>query len=229
MTNEDMNVVTSSEMKEIERRADQAGLSYYQMMENAGNGAVECIVKNHSVSGMSVLIFCGKGNNGGDGFVAARKLHEIGANVSLVMVEGEPKTTDAMKNKELCEALSIKAYDGKENEDKVKLQISNADIIIDAIYGTGFHGELRESVRSITRQINDSKAHIYAFDIPSGLNGDYCDADKDTVVADETIVFHRLKPAHADDGCRQYLGKVTCISIGIEHVLRSGGFYSSFR
>jgi hydroxyethylthiazole kinase-like uncharacterized protein yjeF len=216
-----MRVVTSSEMKEIERRADEAGLSYYQMMENAGSGAVEHIVKNHSVSNKSVLIFCGKGNNGGDGFVAARRLHELGAKVNIVLVEGEPKTEDAIKNKLLCESLNIPFYNGKENVSEVQFKVSKADIIIDAIYGTGFHGELREPVRNITKFINASKAHVYALDIPSGLNGDTCYADSDTVIADETIVFHRLKPAHADERCVQYFGRIICISIGIEQVLGS--------
>jgi len=215
----DKRVVNSSEMKEIERRADVEGLSYYQMMENAGGGAVECIVKDHSVSGKSVLIFCGKGNNGGDGFVVARRLHEMGSNVKLVLVEGEPRTEDAIKNKKLCESLKLPIYNGKEKESELKLDVSNADIIIDSIYGTGFHGELRESVRNITRLINDSEAYVYALDIPSGLNGDTSGADRDTVVADKTIVFHRLKPAHIDDRCNRYFGQVICISIGIEEVL----------
>lgn len=215
----DMRVVTSSEMKEIERRADEAGLSYYQMMENAGSGAVELIMKNTSVLNKFVLIFCGKGNNGGDGFVAARKLHESGAKVIIVLVEGEPKTEDAIKNKLLCDSLNIPLYNVIENISNVQLEISKADIIIDAIYGTGFHGELREPVRYITKLINASKAYVYALDIPSGLNGDSCHADSDTVVADETIVFHSLKPAHADNRCARYCGKVICISIGIEQVL----------
>ena len=64
--------VTSAQMKEIERRADEAGLSYYQMMENAGTGAAEYIASEHSAAGKTVLIFCGKGNNGGDGFVGSK-------------------------------------------------------------------------------------------------------------------------------------------------------------
>ncbi|MDD4565156.1 MAG: NAD(P)H-hydrate epimerase [Eubacteriales bacterium] len=219
MLSADMNIVTSSQMKEIERRSDKAGLSYYQMMENAGNGAAEHIAKDHSVFGKSVLIFCGKGNNGGDGFVAARRLYEMGANVKIVLVEGEPKTEDAIKNKQLCESLDLPFYNGNGNESEVQLDVSKADIIIDAIYGTGFHGELREPVRKITRLINSSEAYVYALDVPSGLNGDSGYADSDTVSAYKTIVFHRLKPAHADERCIRYLGQVICISIGIELVL----------
>lgn len=201
--------VTSLQMKEIERKADAAGLSYYQMMENAGTGAAALIDKAFPVSEKKVLIICGKGNNGGDGFVAARKFREWGAAVMLILAEGEPKTEDARKNWQLCEKMEI----------PVLQQFEEADLIVDAIYGTGFHGTLREPVKTLIRLINRSEAKVWALDIPSGLNGDSCEADEDTVRADDTIVFHRLKPAHADVGCRQYCGRISCISIGIEDVL----------
>jgi NAD(P)H-hydrate epimerase len=206
--------VTSAQMKEIERMADAAGLSYYQMMENAGDGAAALIDKISPVSGKKILIVCGKGNNGGDGFVVARKFHEWGAHVYLILAEGEPKTEDAIKNRRLCEEMAIPM------SSEIRALNQEADLIIDAIYGTGFHGGLREPVRSLIRQINRSDAKVWALDIPSGLNGDSCDADEDTVRADGTIVFHRLKPAHADAESRQYCGEIRCISIGIETVLK---------
>ena len=210
--------VTSAQMKEIERKADEAGLSYYQMMENAGMGAAEYISSRHPVAGKTVLIFCGKGNNGGDGFVAARKLTEKGALVKLYLAEGRPKTADAIKNKQICDAMSIPTVDLTE-EQEIRLSAEAADLIVDAIYGTGFHGELRDPVRRVARLINVSKAAVYALDVPSGLNGDTGEADEDTVRADGTIVFHRLKPAHTDERCAKYCGKTVCISIGIDAVL----------
>ncbi len=211
--------VTSAQMKEIERRADEAGLSYYRMMENAGTGAAELIASKGPVAGKRVLIFCGKGNNGGDGFVVARKLTEKGASVKLILAEGEPKTEDAIKNRQICEAMAIPMIN-LEEEKEISHSVEAADLIIDGIYGTGFHGELREPVRKITGMINQSKAAVYALDIPSGLNGDTGEADEDTVRADCTIVFHRLKPAHIDEKCRGYCGQTVCISIGIETVLK---------
>jgi hydroxyethylthiazole kinase-like uncharacterized protein yjeF len=210
--------VTSAQMKEIERRADEAGLSYYRMMENAGAGAAEYISSKHPVAGKTVLIFCGKGNNGGDGFVAARKLTEDGASVQLILAEGEPKTEDAAKNKQICETMAIPMTD-MADEKEIRLLAEAADLIIDAVYGTGFHGELRATVRRITRLINRSKAVVYALDVPSGLNGDTGEADEDTVNADTTIVFHCLKPAHINEKCSSFCGNVVCISIGIEDVL----------
>lgn len=210
--------VTSTQMKEIERNADAAGLSYERMMENAGSRAAEIIMREHHVEGKSIFIFCGKGNNGGDGFVAARKLAESGAAVRLILVEGEPKTADAIKNRKICEEMDIPAADPAQSHD-----IEAADLIVDAIYGTGFHGEIREPARTAVRLINASKAQVYALDIPSGLNGDTGEAGTDTVRADCTIVFHRLKPAHALADSAAYCGRIICISIGIESVLNGNG------
>lgn len=211
--------VASVQMKEIEKRADDAGLSYYQMMENAGTGAVEHIVSMQPVSGKHILIFCGKGNNGGDGFVAARKLKEKGALVKLVLAEGEPMTEDAIKNKRICERMEIAMIETADGEE-IAAATEAADLIIDAIYGTGFHGALREPVRTIIQQINRSRAVVYALDVPSGLSGDTGEADPDTVCANGTIVFHRCKPAHLDERCSEYTGQIACISIGIEKVLK---------
>lgn len=208
-------VVTAAEMKEIERKAADAGTSYYQMMENAGTGAADYISQKHSVQGKRVLIFCGKGNNGGDGFVSARRLTEKKALVRLILMEGEPKTEDAIKNKELCEAMGIPIYDAAKMETRVPGFMEETDIIIDAVYGTGFHGELKELVKSALRRINASEALVVSLDIPSGLNGDTGIADSDTVRADETIVFHRLKPAHKKENAKEYCGRILCISIGI--------------
>ena len=91
-------------MKEIEAKAAASGLSYYQMMENAGIGAAEFIMAKEAVAGKQILVFCGKGNNGGDGFVAARKLFQNGARVQLILAEGAPKTEDAIKNRELLQS-----------------------------------------------------------------------------------------------------------------------------
>jgi len=210
--------VTSVQMKELERRADEAGLSYYQMMENAGIGAAEYIASRGPIDEKAVIIFCGKGNNGGDGFVVARKLTEMGASVRLILAEGEPKTEDAIKNKQLCEVMAIPIFPITEEKEISRL-IEEADLLIDAIYGTGFHGVLRDPVRKLTRLINRSKAPVYALDIPSGLNGDTGEADADAVRANCTVAFHRFKPAHMNGGCRVYNGQPVCISIGIEGVL----------
>lgn len=211
--------VTAAQMKDIERRADEAGLSYYQMMENAGNGAAEFIARHHSITGTRVLILCGRGNNGGDGFVVARKLAEMGAKVVLSLVEGEPKTADAIENYRLCREMALRVYGAEEN-DAVLPEVKKSEIIVDGIFGTGFHGILSDTVRKITENINISIASVYSLDIPSGVNGDSGEADIDTIRADVTLAFHRMKPAHTMMKAIEYCGDVVCLSIGIEEVLK---------
>ena len=216
-------VVTSSQMKEIERMASETGLSYYQMMENAGIAATQYIVEQEqtgkfgAVTGKQILVVCGKGNNGGDGLVAARLLAEKGAVVKIVLIEGDPKTEDAIQNWKLCRMRQIGMIHG--DQDEAGVCIRGADIIIDAVYGTGFRGELREKARKTARMINECHARVYALDIPSGMNSDDGTADRDTILAGATIAFHRFKPAHMKEGSRKYCGNLFCADIGIDDAL----------
>ncbi len=215
MENHEFQVVTVAQMKEIERNAAESGLSYYQMMENAGTAAVNYLISIKPKEKNDILIFCGKGNNGGDGFVAARKLLEMGADVKIVLADGEPKTEDASRNKQLCESLHIPVLDLKVSSREAAILAERADVILDAIYGTGFRGALNETVRRAAGLINNVKAVVFALDIPSGLNGDSGEADPDTVRADYTIAFHSCKPAHFSKEAEKYCGKLACADIGI--------------
>ena len=91
-----MLVVTSQQMKTIEANALNYSLSYERLMENAGSAAAAVIRRTMEVDGCFATIFCGRGNNGGDGFVVARKLCEAGANVAVVLTDGEPRTEELM-------------------------------------------------------------------------------------------------------------------------------------
>lgn len=216
MTNElGGHVVTIAQMKEIERRAAESGLSYPQMMENAGTEAAKTIQGIRSIEKHRFLVFCGKGNNGGDGFVAARKLREKGAKVKIILADGDPRTEDAKRNKEKCEGLGIPMLDLRKNPAEGVDWAGSADVYIDAIYGTGFHGTFQETVQKAARLMNQSKATVFALDIPSGLHGDTGDADADTVRADYTISFHRFKIAHLKKESAQYCGELVCVDIGI--------------
>lgn len=207
-------VVTVSEMKVLEREAAESGLSYYQMMENAGIAAYKYI-NNITPNRKNVVVFCGKGNNAGDGFVVARKFREAGACIRIILVDGQPKTEDAHTNKVLCDTLHIPILDIMTMEEQSTDYTIGAEVIIDAIYGTGFHDELNQSVRLATRWINQAKAPVYALDIPSGLNGDNGLAAADAVQADYTIAFHRYKPVHFVNEAKSYCGKLACVDIGI--------------
>lgn len=240
--------VTCAEMKEIERKANESGISYYQMMENAGKSAVKIIINKvnqilvektlpkGSSKGVSeienerlskdvdVVIFCGKGNNGGDGYVVARELAISGFNVSIVMADGNPKTEDAIKNANIVINRDIPIIDAQKYFKDIPGIIEAADVVVDAIYGTGFHGNLPETVRSCTKLINENsqktisniKKLVFALDIPTGLNGDEGKPDKDTVKSDYTVAFHRTKPVHDLKEAAPYCGNIVAVSIGID-------------
>lgn len=248
--------VTCAEMKALEKAADAAGLSYYQMMENAGTLAAELILAELSRADWipsydvvfdlkpQVLVFCGKGNNGGDGFVVARQLSLQGFPVSVILVEGGPTTADAITNDRLLpkpiERISVQTFLETRLE---AFPGAFSGIIVDAIYGTGFHGALTPNAAKVIEWINHSGGHhaesfpsgrhqsstrssgkmVVSLDLPSGLSGDM-DADGLLpglcVKADHTIVFHELKPVHLSIAAQPFLGKITLADIGIGEVLR---------
>lgn len=217
-----MDFVTCGQMKILEKRADESGLSYYQMMENAGTAASEVIRAKYTspISDSKLIVFCGKGNNGGDGFVVARKLFEQGAAITLVLVDGEPVTKDAITNferiKNEAQVIDMTKTDSPFMEIK-----GRQDIIVDAIYGTGFRGKLKPGALKAVAFINQfyDKALICALDIPSGLSGDAVrksQIDTNGVKAHCTVVFHNKKPVHIKAFSKKYCGEIIVVDIGID-------------
>jgi len=201
-----MKTVTVSEMKEIERLADASGLSYYQMMENAGTESFKAILSNYP-STKSLLIFCGKGNNGGDGLVVARLAANSGISVCVILVEGVPVTEDALTNfNKLPQSVNI--IDLNDIDD-----INNDTVIVDALYGTGFHGELRESGRHACNMMDSLGLPIVSLDIPSGCNADSKAVADGAITSDITIVFHAYKNIHVSSVSN--CGKIVLADIGI--------------
>ncbi len=234
--------VTCAQMKVLEKNTDEAGLSYYQMMENAGTIAAHRIVEITATSPINdakmtaryayemdrpvrARVYCGKGNNGGDGFVVARLLQKKGWGVELVLVDGEPTTPDAITNYHLIQKSEPKTEtDLPHAIPVVSLEEELAepvDVVVDAIYGTGFHGRLRENGAKAAAQIavaREQGARVFALDIPSGMGGDLTDEeelDERCVRADVTITFHAKKPVHLQTFAAKYCGKILVADIGI--------------
>ena len=207
--------VTVAQMKQIEHDADAAGLSYTQMMENAGQAAAMVLLEKRDFK--AAAVFYGTGNSGGDGFILARALYEARKEVRLILVGGNPKTPDALLNWEKAQTLNIpiKALEDLSEEDKN--WILNADTVVDALYGTGFHGELRPAGRATCDLMNQSHGFCLALDLPSGLNADTGVAAEGAAQADLTVTFHASKP------CRRLnpgqCGETKIVSIGTEMVI----------
>lgn len=212
-----MNEVTAAEMKQLEQRADAAGLSYRQMMENAGAAAARLALRAVPEA-KSAAIFCGKGNNGGDGFVAARHLANAGLAVRLYLVEGEPVTTDAVYNCGLARdmGLPVLALDALNQPEQAEF-LKGADLVLDGVYGTGFHGALRPAGLAAARWMNEAPGKVLALDLPSGLEADSGIAAEGAVQAELTVTFHAAKPCHRLAAAQ--CGRVEVADIGITAVL----------
>ena len=206
--------VTVEEMKRIEQDADARGLSGSDLMENAGHAAAEALLEK--IPARSAAIFCGTGNNGGDGLVLARALKEHGVLVHIVLTGGEPKTQDAWNNYYLAQKLWLTMMNVEDLGPSGIAMLRHMDVVVDAVCGTGFHGQLRPAARTACDIINGSKSFRLALDLPSGLNADTGEAAEGTVKANLTVAFHASKPCHrlAPDYC----GEVRVVPIGIENL-----------
>lgn len=209
-------MITVEQMKALERRADEAGLSYLQMMENAGCAAVDALIQEKP-GVRTAAVFCGKGNNGGDGLVVARLLRQRGIGVLIVLAEGKPVTPDAMTNLFLAVREDIPMVFGvKLTQDDIDW-ITNCDAVIDGIYGTGFHGDLRIEGELCCGAFNQAKGLKVALDVPSGVNADSGEIASGAVRADLTVAFHDGKTCHQKAAAQ--CGKVVVADIGINAVL----------
>ena len=205
-------IVTAAQMKEIERVGNAHGLPYLQMMENAGMAAYAELQKQFPKPGR-LLVVCGKGNNGGDGFVIARAAAKDGWNVTVFLAEGEPKTADALVNFEHLRSLPVSIC-----ADCAVLEPQHFDVVADALYGTGFHGTLRPSglaACGLMNRLHKSGAFVLAVDLPSGINTDTGEVAEGAARADLTVTFDRYKPLHVAESSAPLCGKIVCADIGI--------------
>ncbi len=177
-------IIDSLGMKAIEK---QSGLSMDELMENAGKAIAEEI-KKETTRKENILILCGKGNNGGDGIVACRLLERENCNV--IFVDGEPKAKEALHAYSLLDKKHVF------KNSRLKKEIQKADIIVDAVYGFGFHGALKKEIRDIFDLVNTSKARVFSIDINSGAEADSGHVDKDTIHSDITFALDCFKPFH---------------------------------
>ncbi len=202
-----MRIVTTAQMKEIERRGDASGVSYYQMMENAGLSSYHFLREQYPAA-QRVVLFCGKGNNGGDGYVVARLLAQNHLTATVVLVEGMPTTTDAKTNFDLLpSSVSVLSLGDP---------LPPCDLIVDALYGTGFHGTLRPNGALACQQMNQLPVPVLSLDLPSGCNADTGEACEGAVQADCTIVFDSWK--HVHQPASRHCGTCYLADIGIpEH------------
>jgi NAD(P)H-hydrate epimerase len=193
-----MQIVSAQEMRAIDRAtSERFGVPSLTLMENAG-GAVADFVISHYAMSERIVVFCGKGNNGGDGFVAARKLHARGKKVQ-VMLLAEPGDLrgDAAAMFEKLPEPAIVVHSGDElNSERVRTSLL-ADLYIDAILGTGFKPPVSALYSDAIAILNASKVPVIAVDIPSGADADAMTVQTGTIArANAVVTFTAPRPAH---------------------------------
>ncbi len=215
-----MQSLGREEIRRIDRLAIQTlGVSGLVLMENAGRGAADAIENflNGAVSSKKIAIVAGGGNNGGDGFVVARHLAMRGANVVTFQVGPPDKlTADAAANLALLRKLGhdVKPV-GDQELGRLAERLSQFDLVVDAVGGTGVRGALRGEMAAAVEAINAAGKPVVAIDIPTGLDCDTGQAEGPAVRAAMTITFVARKKGFDAPGACEYTGKVVVADIGI--------------
>ena len=199
-------MITADRMAAVDRNAEALGIPRRLLMESSGNAIARTV---RAVAGPddSVTIVCGRGNNGGDGFVAARFLSDFDCRVTLVGRSETLTTSIARANWMALEAAEI---DQIEWHDATSIDLGSPDVVVDALIGTGVSGELREPIATAVRAINDNPATVIAVDTPTGIDPDTGDATGAAIEADQVVTFHDMKP-----GLETLTVPVTVADIGI--------------
>jgi ADP-dependent NAD(P)H-hydrate dehydratase / NAD(P)H-hydrate epimerase len=196
-----MKIVTSVEMREIDRvTSEQFGILSLTLMENAGSAVTEFALATYPLA-RTFGVICGRGNNAGDGFVVARKLHEAGREVRLLLLPDPTELRgDAASNYARLPlksgAPSAAIFKGGEDP-KSEQAVFNCDVLIDAILGSGFRPPVSGSYAEAIAKINASVAPVVAVDIPSGSDADVMGNQTGAVArADAIVTFTAPRPAH---------------------------------
>lgn len=209
--------LTREEVRELDRRAiADYGVPGVVLMENAGRGAAEVLLALDARG--PVVICCGKGNNGGDGFVIARHLdnHDVPVRV-LLFARPEDLRGDAAINQAIVEksGLPLLAFPGASIDlDRVRQELAPAAWVVDALFGTGLSGPVRTPLDQVIEAVNASAARVLAVDIPSGLDCDTGQPLGPTVRAHHTVTFVAPKRGFAQQAARPWLGQVHVCDIG---------------
>jgi hydroxyethylthiazole kinase-like uncharacterized protein yjeF len=193
-----MKIGTASEMRAIDRAtSERFGVPSLTLMENAGAAVADYVVSHHA-SAARIVVFCGKGNNGGDGFVAARRLQERGKKVQVILLADPAalRGDAAVMYGKLPGAAIVVHFSEELKSDQVRLSLQ-ADLFVDAVLGTGFKPPVSGLYAEAIAVMNATSAPVIAVDIPSGAEADAMGPQAGTIArADAIVTFTAPRPAH---------------------------------
>ncbi|MDB5601417.1 MAG: Bifunctional NAD(P)H-hydrate repair enzyme, partial [Xanthobacteraceae bacterium] len=201
-----IELLSNSEMTEADRLTIAGGVPGLALMERAGRAVADAVATRHPL-GTRIVVVAGPGNNGGDGFVAARVLAERGYPARVLLV-GDPA---ALKGDA---AKAVAGWRGV-TEAATPQALAGAGVIIDALFGAGLDRPVTGLARAMIETINSAGVPVVAVDLPSGINGSTGAVMGAAVQATETITFFRRKPGHLLLPGRLHCGRVRVADIGI--------------
>jgi NAD(P)H-hydrate epimerase len=238
-----MKLVTVEEMKQLEQAADAAGHTYAAMMENAGRAVAHAIQERISTKGKRMLVLVGPGNNGGDGLVAARHLCQAGAQIVCYLWQPRSKDDPNLQAIQQCNVHCIQS-DSDGDGKTLRKALRNADVIIDALLGTGAKRPIKGTLKkllTLVRQVAQERREspiadlaglvprldspvctslpspfIVAVDVPSGLDCDTGAVDPATLRADLTVTFAAAKRGQFTFPGAEMVGELVVADIGID-------------
>ncbi len=207
-----MKVLTTAQMREVDRRTIESGIPGLILMENAAHGVLGVLRDAFSpLSSHRVAVFCGKGNNGGDGLAVARVLETYHRPAALhVILAGRPEeySGDAAANLRMLEAAGILFTS------EIPAEIQRATLVVDALLGTGLEGPARGRPLDLIRAINSLHVPVVAVDVPSGILSDRASLPAEYVRACHTVTFTAPKICHALAPACDHLGELHIVPIG---------------
>ena len=218
-----MKIYTSAKTKHIEASANEKGYAYIDMMRCAGVACAKEAEKAYLTLNEKIAIVCGKGKNGGDGFVAAEYLNSKGYDVTVVLACGYPTTDDAITMYQKLNGIAV--YNWLTEKEKTGIFLSDADIIIDSIFGFGFIGTVDSVTAELFALINNAKAKKVAIDLPSGAECDTGKVNGECIKADLTVAISCCKPAHVLLPASKYCGKIVTVDIGLDSSIAEEEFF----
>ena len=215
-----MKVLNSEQMQACDRAAtDDFGIPEIVLMENAGTQVVESMEEFFAAEQPELIaILCGKGNNGGDGFVVARHLHNLGRIVRVYLFAAAADLSGVVAdNHRMASALGVDIIEVTNDEEwpEIAAQLVGFDCIVDALFGTGIRGPLRNPFADVVESVNDSGVPVVAVDLPSGLSADNGDIAGPSIAADLTVTFAAPKRCHVFPPASELCGELGIVDIGI--------------
>ena len=221
--------LTRQQVREVDRRAiEDLGVPGVVLMENAARHAADTVLdlledELHLVAAdAQVGVLCGGGNNGGDGYALARHLHNHGVAVTLcAAVPVADLQGDARTNADICVRLGLPVVNVADDAAAAQaaLQWPRMHVLVDALLGTGFRGQVRPPVADLIAHCNAVRARhgvrVVAVDVPSGLDCDTGEAASLAIEADLTVTFVAMKAGFAHAAAELYVGRVIVADIGV--------------